>query len=526
MTFDGVRAEESTRRSGYDRIGKGKHIYTFNAHPILNWNNVEIFLYLMLHDLPINPAYKFGKSRVGCLICPFSTAWDDRIINKLYPNELAPFVEKIKSYASTAKIKDIDGFVKERRWKLKILGITSGLPQITVSESPELFRIEIKNPRQSFFSWLGALCDYTVNSQKNMFSGALYIGQTVYHYTIKENLKPASSILEINELTDTKTKLLIRRLAQKVAHCINCEVCEVDCPTGALSILPHVNIDKSKCIHCHKCLNVHDRGCVVADCNRMVRDSDSTLKIYGYKKFGLREEWLDDFMSDPEVFWDKKDWGAPMYEAFKRWAKDAEILDGKNKLTELGLVLKDIYADNPTLVWEVIWINLCYNSFIVNKFSEIIKFGESFTAKTLGDVILQRENVSSATTLAGACIALNDLLDKSPIGEDLQQGEVYEKSRVRHLYEDLSEEAIAYSLYRHAQIAERSEMRVSDFYSPDAVDGPYRQFGLPKHNFIKSLRYLASREGRILIAELNMGLDHITLDSNLSTIDVLKKLAL
>lgn len=51
LTFDGVRAEESTRRSGYNRIGKGKHVFTFNAHPILQWNVVEIFLYMMIHDL-------------------------------------------------------------------------------------------------------------------------------------------------------------------------------------------------------------------------------------------------------------------------------------------------------------------------------------------------------------------------------------------------------------------------------------------------------------------------------------------
>jgi 3'-phosphoadenosine 5'-phosphosulfate sulfotransferase (PAPS reductase)/FAD synthetase len=39
LTFDGVRAEESTRRSGYERIGKGvKHDTVINASPILNWN--------------------------------------------------------------------------------------------------------------------------------------------------------------------------------------------------------------------------------------------------------------------------------------------------------------------------------------------------------------------------------------------------------------------------------------------------------------------------------------------------------
>ena len=90
----------------------------------------------------------------------------------------------------------------------------------------------------------------------------------------------------------------------------------------------------------------------------------------------------------------------------------------------------------------------------------------------------------------------------------------------------MSAEAIAYSLYKHSQISEMSELRVSDFYSPDSIDGPFRQFGLSKQNFLKNLRYLASQGDRILVAELNMGLDHITLDSNLTAIEALRKLAL
>lgn len=36
LAFDGVRAEESQRRESYQRVGKGKHTYVYNAHPILN----------------------------------------------------------------------------------------------------------------------------------------------------------------------------------------------------------------------------------------------------------------------------------------------------------------------------------------------------------------------------------------------------------------------------------------------------------------------------------------------------------
>ena len=75
LAFDGVRAEESTRRSGYNRVGKGKHINVFNAHPILDWSVTEAFLYIMLHQLPNNPAYRLGFSRVGCVICPFGSEY-------------------------------------------------------------------------------------------------------------------------------------------------------------------------------------------------------------------------------------------------------------------------------------------------------------------------------------------------------------------------------------------------------------------------------------------------------------------
>lgn len=526
LTFDGVRAEESTRRSGYNRIGKGKHIFTYNAHPIIKWNNAEIFLYLFKYNLQINKAYRLGKSRVGCIICPFSTAWDDSIINQFYPNELKPFIDKIELFSAHTKIKDIKPFLVERKWKLKILGNITNLPQIRFIQDKNIFRAEIDHPKQSIFSWLPALCQFTVSTNKKSYFGDLKFKNSVHPYTLTEDLEKGKTIFEISDFSDQRLILLIKRLVQKVAHCIQCEVCEVDCPTGALSIIPEINIDKLKCIHCHKCLNAHDRGCIVADCNRMVKDSDTSLKIYGYKKFGFREEWLDDFMSDPESFWTNKVWGQPMYEAFKRWGKDALILDSKNELTELGAALKDIYSDNPSLVWEIIWINLSYNSFIVDRFCTNILMGHKFNTKSLLDCVLEKETVNAISTLNNACIALLDLLDKSPVGEELQQGVEHEKMRVRTPYSDLSVEATAYALYKYGEFHGTNEMRVSDFYSEDTFDGIYRQFGTSKNDFIKNLRYLSSQSNRVLIAELNMGLDHITLDNNLTSLDVLKKLAL
>ena len=83
LTIDGVRSEESVKRSSYERIGKGKHTNITNVHPILNWNTAEIFLYLFRNTLPINLSYRIGKARVGCIVCPFSTSWDDMIVKEL-----------------------------------------------------------------------------------------------------------------------------------------------------------------------------------------------------------------------------------------------------------------------------------------------------------------------------------------------------------------------------------------------------------------------------------------------------------
>ena len=523
LAFDGVRAEESTRRSGYDRIGKGKHITVYNAHPILNWNNVEIFLYLFGHSLEINDAYRHGKARVGCIICPFSTAWDDCIIGRLYPKDLKPFVEKIEEFTKKTKIKDFSSFLSDRKWKLKILGNLQNIPQVHFSEAKDKLKIEIDNPKQSFFSWLPALCDFTIaTNHTGIYTGQLKFKNVALNYELHEGLKTDKCTFIVDNTKDVKIILLIKRLAQKIAHCIQCEACEVDCPTGALSIYPNININKSKCIHCHRCLNVHDKGCIVADCSRMVKDSDSTMKIYGYKKFGLRYEWLEDFMTAPEDFWTNNNWGKPMYESFKRWGKDALILDAKNNLTELGLLLKVIYVDNPTLVWEIIWINLCYNSYIISKFCSLISQNEPFNAGYVKDKILESDDVSSVTTLNNACVALIDLLGKSPIGTDLEQGITEGKMMSRKTYADLSIEAIAYSVCAFAEKRDTTVIRVSDFFSIDAQDGVYAQFGLSKNGFLKGLRTISNQSNRVLIAELNMGLDHITLVEGMTPLKALK----
>lgn len=525
LTFDGVRAEESTRRSAYNRIGKGKHINTFNAHPILEWSVTETFLYIMLHQLPNNQAYRFGLSRVGCVICPFGSDWSDFLVGKLYPKCRKPFLDKLHNWVSVSGIKDVDTFIKTRRWHISALGSPDikNLERVLVSCANHTTMITLLSPSSDFFEWLKVLGSYSIGYSKNSFNGSLKIGKDIIPFEGKKS----QSKLEITFSSENKSFINnLIRIAHKAAYCVNCEVCEVQCPTGALQILPKLSIG-SQCVHCLKCLNWHEKGCIAADCLRKISGKikmDTSLSIKGYKTFGLRDEWVDEYVCDPENFWESTLLGSAMFDSFKAWSKDIGLLDTKNKCTKFGEILQNIYKDNPSLFWEIVWINLTYTSFIVNRFASLIKPGTTFDKKSLADTISASESVSSLTTLNNAVGALIDMLKNSPIGEDLEQGLNNEKKRLRQSYDDLSAEALAYSLYVYGEKNDTNEFRVSDLYQPNVECGPYIEFGISKNAILKKLRYLSTDANRVLIAELNMGLDHITLRPDLDSTSVLELL--
>jgi hypothetical protein len=252
------------------------------------------------------------------------------------------------------------------------------------------------------------------------------------------------------------------------------------------------------------------------------------MKLIGYNNFGLNGEWLDYFFRNTDTYFSNEDHGLHVKEqlpAFVKWLVHAEILtDTKTKqLSDLGKLLKEIYDDNPSLVWEVIWINLTYNSPIVQWYASNVGFNSFFTENDVRELVKNDFPDASATTVKNVVYALFRTLKESPIGEELEQLVPIEKlSFSRKVYEDLSREAIAYSIYKYADAKGIRNLRVQDFYNPTSTDGVAIQFGLSKDKFIKSLRSLSSDTNRVLIAELNMGLDHITLRDDLEAYSTLK----
>lgn len=525
LTFDGVRAEESQKRGNYPRSGKGKHTTIYNAHPILDWNAVEIYLYLFEHHLPINQAYRVGKARVGCLICPFSTAWDDMIASKEYSSELAPFTSRLEQWSKVNHISDVKKFIEDRRWKIKAVGDTD-LTKVSVSfyEVNHDLVVHVLNGQHKIYLWLHALCEYTYEGNNEGETGSLKFKGRIYNFKIEYGKNYYTLTVEN---PNVELGLLLRRVVYKSAYCINCEVCEVECPTGALSVVPSVVIDKTKCIHCHKCLTFHDLGCYSADSVRMIKNMNNSenAKIQGYKTFGFREEWLQEYLVDPEYFWHSNSLGTAQVDGFKAWLKDAEINDAKNKLTKFGEFIQRIYQDEESLTWELILTNLSYNSFIVKWFLNNIPVGKEFDRKALETLINEQGYSAKGKTVSNAVAAFIQTLDYSPLGEVLKLGVPTDsKTRIREFYEEVSNAGLAYNLYKYAEHRGVHNLKVSDFYSEECENGPYKTLGISRKTFENVLRSLNSAKNRVLIAELVMGLDSVTLRDDVTPMSCIESL--
>lgn len=531
LAFEGVRSEESVRRGSYNRIGKGvKHSFVINARPIFEWSTTEIFLYLFNYKLPINVAYRLGKPRVGCILCPFGSPWDDMIVNRCYSQYLAPFLEKVEKIVKERKIPNYEEYIKERKWKLRASGTNvKNKTSVKIDSTSSHFVAILNFSSKNILVWLPILGDFIYCVLNNAISGTIKFEKNTFPFSIDQR-KHNEYLFKVSDGNNIRLRYYLRRIVYKSAYCINCEACEIECPTGALSVYPQISINKTKCVHCLKCIDFHQHGCIVADSliTTTMEGINKTTKISIYGTFGIQDGWVDEFLSNPSTFWETNSLGTKQVYSFKSWLKDAELIDEKGNLTSLGFFCYKNKDDYTSLIWEIIHINLCYNNPLMKWFITKIEYGKILTRKELEVSILEYfSKASKPTTISYSLVALLQVFKYSPIGTEFEifvSTDSKNTSYIRKKFEGLSLEAVAYSIYKYAKTKGISIMRVSDFYRQEETTGLFREFGISANELLKKLRSLSLDSNQVLIAELNMGLDHITLREDLNAISVLELL--
>ena len=535
--FEGVRAEESNRRSCYQRIAKKvKHFPILNARPILYWNFTEVILYIFLRDLEMNFGYRLGLTRIGCSICPFSSEWSEYIISKIKYDPLNEYIKLLKKYSKAMGLKeekDINEYIAKGQWKKRAGGRgLKNINTINFSIDEDHLKAVMINPRENFLEWIKVVGDILCNQKTpNNIYGELKTGNRVYSFILsKDNKKEIVEFYNINDNIDVLNK--IKRVLYKSTFCIHCGACKAECPTGALKITSHIQIDNDLCTHCGNCIYFINRGCLVSNSIYEnvggVSMNKRTGGIDRYSTFGLREEWLSSFLNFGDQWLEKNNLGPKQIFAVLHWFIDAELLDPKTKKsTPLGNYLRRIYPKNNPFIWSIIWNNLYYNSSVVRWYCDHVDWGTVFIKKELKEKIaLSYPNLSKGT-LSNSIDALINTFDRSSLGNNLKIGLLDKKGNIVKFIrkigtDDIHPLAVAYSLYKAAEYTGRRDFTVSELYSKEFEGGPYKLFGISRDKLERILRGLQEDKEQMLRVDLVADLDNIYLREDLSSLDIIK----
>lgn len=540
MAFEGVRAEESDKRSQYSKIGKDvKHNNVLNVRPIFEWSVTEVWLYILFHGLPFNEAYRRGLNRVGCVLCPMSSELGDCLDYRLYPETAQPFVDKLREMTTKAGIRNVDEYMKERKWKVRAGGDRHVTPSHVefISSTPD-FKAKVTHPKENILEWLKVLGRFSYSRVGNLIQGDIRYDHEIYRITLDFETESDAYTVEVKNTIDKPIFVgHLKRVLQKVTHCVHCEVCEVECPTGALSVVPIVKVNDSKCVKCHKCLDFIDNGCETANSIRTTQGtkklknmSANKTPINKYNTFGLRGEWVRIFMENYDVYFENQGFGINVKKQlpiFLNWMRDAGIVvPGGKLLTEQGQLLVKAYQKDMNPVWEIMWVNLCNNTDICSWYINTVDFTRPYTREELDAAFADEFSEFVFSVRDNSMKAFQNTFKESPLGEDVPVG-VLSKSgnkvsftRIPHT--EVSLVTVAYSMFKYAEKVGRKSLTVSEFYNDAQQEGIYRQFGISKDTLERKLRSIQEEQNHVLSVELNMGLDNIILREDLNSIDILK----
>ena len=250
-------------------MAKGvKHLNITNVRPILDWSLIEVFLYNSLRCNKLNKGYRYGLNRVGCSICPFASEWSEYILANIEEDWVSSYITIIEKHANSLGLKNkgkVSKYVADGQWKKRAGGRgldTNGTMLEFLSNKNQLKAV-IKNPRENFLEWLKVVGDILYKKGNNKTIGELKIGREIFPFEIDK--QDDRQIIKFSNIgRDIIAQSNVKIVLYKTTYCIHCGACEVECPTGALKVIPEVKINTKLCAHCGNCLKFAQRGCLAA----------------------------------------------------------------------------------------------------------------------------------------------------------------------------------------------------------------------------------------------------------------------
>lgn len=246
-----------------------------------------------------------------------------------------------------------------------------------------------------------------------------------------------------------------------------------------------------------------------------------------YQHFGLRQAWLEHYMSEGVNCFTQGVLGTRQYEGLKVWLKEGGLIvankDKSLSETELSEKLKIMGPYNP-LTWAVIWANLAYNSVITRWYCLNTEIGATYEK---GDLVVMIGENYSKSNRENAITALAETLRQSPIGSALKQGLPIELTKstfsyFREGWDYPHAVALLYSLYLYAERTGRKTFSFTELVNAnnnqDAKGiSPHMIFGIEPKVFREQVQGLAMSYPKHIRVSFVANLDNIILEDYTST---------
>ncbi|MDY6308164.1 MAG: phosphoadenosine phosphosulfate reductase family protein [Oribacterium sp.] len=539
VIFDGVRAEESAARAKRDEITVGsKNISQINCSPIFKWSSAELFIYLLHNRILLNEAYRRGLFRVGCIVCPMSSAWWDGIVNDLYPEEMKPLLSKIENYAKSTKPKEeVRRFIEQGGWKARMggRGLINGGNRVIETINDDRITFSFIKKTQNWAD-VAPILGTIVSSENGEY--VQIISHQEFHFRVSDDSEGNSVCYWPYSRMDRFMLSHLRGIANKVGYCFGCKSCTVQCPVNAFVITADrkIFIREERCIHCCNCIEfTNGKGCLAAKSLSTSGGGTSGMDLKGmnrYQHFGLRRQWLEHFFESREKCFTMGKLGNRQYDSLRVWLKEAELLLPEGKGKSAGVVsplfekLQPLGAANP-LVWAIIWVNLAYSSVITRWYMLFAPAGDTYDKN---DLVMMLGDSYSKSTRDNAVTALLETLRFSPIGTLLKQGiPIPAGNSYRYSKQGWNTpEAIAilYALYKWAEATGRYAFTLSQLNAArgntevKGVD-PVSIFGINPDRFKDILQDIALQYEKYIRTSFQADLDNVRLVPEIHSSDIL-----
>ena len=529
MAFIGVRASESLSRSEYDYVSLGeKHKGQYSCNPILEWNSAELYAYIYLRQLYLNEAYKKGNRRAGCLVCPRAAERNEYMARICYPAQFNALMDKVRDmYSHNFRTEDkLEEFIRNGGWKARKNGRDLPL-KIDYKEKSDahFFQITVDSQKTDWREWIKTIGVIKNDSSPYIidFRGSEYQFEVV---ETNDCLKVRYDIA-LAKKAPLFTKLL-KNVFRKTACCIGCKECEADCHKGMIHMHDGKVTIAEGCVHCSQCHKV-DKGCLIYKSLELPRGGTKmgkTQSLNCFSHHAPKLDWMEQYFTFKNEFKEKNTLGSQMFSFFKRFLKDADLLDD-NGFTRFAEIISDIGLDE-NLSWALMLANLAYNPqigwYICN-----ISFGETMSKEYVCSMLV--DSGADEKWVNDVWSSLARILDLpfSHVG----LGEmVKEKNKAVALYRTgwqvPDERVILYSLYQFSEkcgnFKQFTLTRLLDTSIESDGISPTQIFGLNRDTMEKVLNGLTFNYPDLIEARFTLGLDNITLKSNKSAEEILNEL--